>query len=64
MFINYAGKALLIHKHEVGFQHQYILFCFVDMLLYCAYMYNWGCRGHDRMVVRFITTYAISAYHH
>jgi hypothetical protein len=34
------------------------------MLLYCAYMYNWGCRGHDRMVVRFITTYAISAYHH
>jgi hypothetical protein len=34
------------------------------MLLYCAYMYNWGCRGHDRMVVGFITTYAISAYHH
>ena len=24
-----------------------------------------GCRrGRDRMVVRFITTYAISAYHH
>ena len=22
------------------------------------------CRGHDRMVVRFTTTYAISAYHH
>jgi len=23
-----------------------------------------GCHGHDRMVVGFITTYAISAYHH
>ena len=23
-----------------------------------------GSRGHDRMVVRFTTTYAISAYHH
>jgi hypothetical protein len=24
----------------------------------------WGRRGRDRMVVGFITTYAISAYHH
>ena len=24
----------------------------------------WGRRGHDHMVVRFTTTYAISAYHH
>jgi hypothetical protein len=23
-----------------------------------------GCRSHDRMVVGFTTTYAISAYHH
>jgi len=23
-----------------------------------------GCCGHDRMVVGFMTTYAISAYHH
>jgi len=23
-----------------------------------------GCRGRDRMVVGFTTTYAISAYHH
>jgi hypothetical protein len=23
-----------------------------------------GCRGRDHMVVGFITTYAISAYHH
>ena len=26
--------------------------------------YIGGCRGHDRMVVGFSTTYAISAYHH
>jgi len=25
---------------------------------------SWGSRGHDRMVVGFTTTYAISAYHH
>ena len=24
----------------------------------------WGCHGGDRMVVGFITTYAISVYHH
>ena len=23
-----------------------------------------GCRGHDRMIVGYTTTYAISAYHH
>ena len=25
---------------------------------------NRGCRGRDRMVVGYTTTYAISAYHH
>jgi hypothetical protein len=25
---------------------------------------DWGSRGRDPMVVGFITTYAISAYHH
>ena len=25
---------------------------------------SWGLSGRDRMVVGFITTYAISAYHH
>ena len=28
------------------------------------YIYDWGCRGCNRMVIRFTTTYAISAYHH
>jgi hypothetical protein len=27
-------------------------------------IYSMGCRGRDRMVVGFTTTYAISAYHH
>ena len=25
---------------------------------------HWGCRGRDRLVIAFITTFAISAYHH
>ena len=25
---------------------------------------SWGCRGCDRMVIRFTSTYAVSAYHH
>jgi hypothetical protein len=28
------------------------------------HQFSWGRRGCDRMVVRFTTTYAISAYHH
>jgi hypothetical protein len=28
------------------------------------YIFWWGRRDRDRMVVGFITTYAISAYHH
>jgi len=28
------------------------------------YCYSRGCIGHDRMVVGFTITYAISAYHH
>jgi hypothetical protein len=27
-------------------------------------MHVWGCRGHDRMVVGFTTSYAISAHYH
>jgi hypothetical protein len=43
----------------------------VLLLLYLLIYYNYishtrigGRRGHDRMIVGFITTYAISAYHH
>ena len=31
---------------------------------YKGSLYFRGCHGHDRMVVGFVTTYAISAYHH
>jgi hypothetical protein len=35
------------------------LFRFQDFINYIV-----DCRGRDRMVVRYTTTYAISAYHH
>jgi hypothetical protein len=38
-----------------------LIFLFACLSLYC---YVTARRGHDRMVVGFTTTYAISAYHH
>jgi hypothetical protein len=35
-----------------------------DSLISKTHSWNGGRRGRDRMVVGFITTYAISAYHH
>ena len=35
----------------------------VFSLIY-IFLCNWGHHGRDRTVVGFITTYAISAYHH
>jgi hypothetical protein len=35
--------------------------CHTILFMFCICM---GCRGHDRMVVGFTTTCAISAYHH
>jgi len=34
------------------------------LFIHSVFSENWVCRGHDRMVVGFITAYAISAYHH
>ena len=39
----------------------FVLYEYVSILLSLGYM---GRRRRDRMVVRFITTYVISAYHH
>ena len=40
---------------------KYIMYKVQDYIV----LYNtWSRRGRDRMVVRFTTTYAISAYHH
>jgi len=36
----------------------------VGLGLWCLMPLSMGCHGCDRMVVEFITTYAISAYHH
>ena len=35
-----------------------------DQIAHTPFIYLRGSRGHDRMVVRFTITYAISAYHH
>ena len=42
--------------------HLMLLFGFVVWC--CSSVVSWGRRGCDRMVVGFITTYAIGAYHH
>jgi hypothetical protein len=36
----------------------------VNLRMNTIHVFSWGRRGHDRMVVAFITMYAISAYHH
>jgi hypothetical protein len=44
--------------------------CFQDCLcLHIVYLYRvvpllWGCHDHDRMIVRFTTTYPTSVYYH
>jgi hypothetical protein len=40
--------------------HSKLLFVFFGDILYTP----WGRHGRDRMVVKFTTTCAISAYHH
>ena len=43
-----------------------IILCLCLYILYSLFFYQIqrGCRGSDRMVVRLITPYAISAYYH
>jgi hypothetical protein len=36
----------------------------VALFLFSVFHFIWGRHGHDRMVVGFTTTCAISAYHH
>ena len=43
---------------------QSIHFLNIKVNMLCLTKQFKGCRGRDRMVVGFITTYAISAYHH
>jgi hypothetical protein len=54
-------------QSDIGLKirREVIYSCFV-MYIYYLLMLNWQilCRGRDRMVVGFTTTYAISAYHH
>jgi len=42
----------------------YSVHVFSSLLLLQLSRWKWDHHGHDRMVVKFTTTYAISAYHH
>jgi hypothetical protein len=52
----YSLRVLLIQNEPQEDKHKYRLYF---TRLFCK-----GRRGRDHMVVRFTTTYAISAYHH
>jgi hypothetical protein len=46
--------------------YSFLSFCF-NLIMYimrCSLPYNFSCRGRDRIVDRFKTTYAIISYHH
>ena len=51
----WKGIVKIIEKYVQHKQQLYLL---------NIYNYNRGRHGHDRMVVVFKTTYAVSAYHH
>ena len=44
--------------------HFVLLFFPSYYVVFSADLFLRGRRGHDRMIVRFKTTYVISAYHH
>ena len=48
---NFSNEMMKMYKKYFTFKHQ-------------SYIFIRGRRGHHRMVVGFITTYAINAYHH
>ena len=56
------------HLNIVILNYSRNMFCFVIYLTFEDMLYHkksyWGCGGHDRMVVGFITTNAIGACHH
>jgi hypothetical protein len=54
-----SGKQTFISPYNKG--HKCIIF---HGFKYQSYRVTWGRSGHDRMVVGFMTTYAISAHHH
>ena len=60
-------EPMIYHIRGEYANHLKPLMRFTDMLLQCKLlmlMYSGGRCGRDRMVVVFISTYAISAYHH
>ena len=55
---------LVIHAHSLCSIKCSFMQKKTTILLFYTYMSLWGCRGSDRMVVGFTTTYAISAYNY
>jgi hypothetical protein len=43
---------------------RYVYYTYTSVIIVISLKSMRGCCGRDRMVVGFITTYAISAYHH
>ena len=65
----YGGHGIVLYSVHISTNynriHIYFNYISVDKLWHISYVYcNRGCRGRDRMVVGFITTYEISAYYH
>jgi hypothetical protein len=57
---HYFANSLSINSTTIGIWSTARSAAYLDLHL----VIDRGCRGLDRMVVGFTTTYAISAYHH
>ena len=71
VFQHFPGVLVYVSLFEHSLLYSIILYAYVFTLCcivsYCMPMYLFTIRGrcgHDRIVVGFITSYAISAYHH
>ena len=55
---------ILPYINQVWGPHSVGLWCLMPLpTKFCLYCDGWGYHGRERMVVGFITIYAISAYH-
>jgi hypothetical protein len=57
-------KHFIVVDRKLVFKGAKPVIVFATTMLYFITIISKGCRGRDRMVVGFMTTYAISAYHH
>jgi hypothetical protein len=62
-FILFYFHAILVEINLLGLEYEFAYFSWLNIKLDILVSIR-GRHGLDRMVVGFITTYAISAYHH